>query len=182
MIRTSLTHPIRIDPLPVGNGLLGLTFCPGKRARSLYGPPWDRDLGADLDAIRGWGASLIVTLMERSELDRFRVPDLPERASERGIGWVHLPIIDGDIPRAPFLSAWPAARADLLRRLDAGGRVLIHCRGGLGRTGVLAAMLLMERGAGAGEAIRRVRAARPGSVENERQELFLAAYQPGGAV
>lgn len=33
MIRTSLTHPIRVDALPVAGGLLGLTFCPGKRKR-----------------------------------------------------------------------------------------------------------------------------------------------------
>lgn len=181
MIRTSLTHPIRIDPLAVGGGLLGLTFCPGKRANSLYGPPWDRDLGADLDAVRDWGAHLIITLMEQFELDRFRVPDLPERAAERGIGWTHLPIIDGDVPRDPFLSVWPSARADLLRRLDAGERILIHCRGGLGRTGVLAAMLLMEHGAGPAEAIARVRAAREDTVENEQQERFLTTYQPGGA-
>lgn len=180
MIRTSFTHPIRIDPLPVGNGLLGLTFCPGKKADSLYGAPWDRDLEIDLDAVRDWGASLVVTLMERFELDRFQVQDLPERSAERGMGWMHLPIVDGDVPRVPFLSSWPTARTDLLRRLDAGERILIHCRGGLGRTGVLAAMLLMEHGAGAEKAIRQVRAARPDTIENGGQERFLATYPSEG--
>lgn len=55
-MRTSASHPIRIDPLPVGNGVLGLTFCPGKKARSLYGAPSDRDLDTDLAAVRDWGA------------------------------------------------------------------------------------------------------------------------------
>jgi hypothetical protein len=50
-MRTSTTHPIRIDPLPVGNGHLGLTFCPGKRGDSVYGAPWARDLETDLTAI-----------------------------------------------------------------------------------------------------------------------------------
>jgi len=35
MIRTSLTHPIRVDAVPARNGLLGLTFCPGKHEDSL---------------------------------------------------------------------------------------------------------------------------------------------------
>jgi hypothetical protein len=38
-MRTSETHPIRIDALPVGNGQIGLTFCPGKRGDSVFGLP-----------------------------------------------------------------------------------------------------------------------------------------------
>lgn len=56
-MRTSETHPLR-----VGNGLLGLTFCPGKRGDSVYGAPWARDLDTDLSAIRGWGAGLSVSV------------------------------------------------------------------------------------------------------------------------
>jgi len=59
MIRTSLTHPIRVDALPVAGGLLGLTFCPGKHGDSLTGAPWARDLDMDLRALRDWGARLI---------------------------------------------------------------------------------------------------------------------------
>lgn len=60
---TSLSDPIRPDPLPVGprGGLLGITLCPGKHGPNLTGGHWARDLAADLDAIRDWGATAVLT-------------------------------------------------------------------------------------------------------------------------
>ena len=176
MIRTSQTHPIRVDSTPVRNGLLGLTFCPGKHGDSLNGAPWARDLDADLRALRDWGAGLILTLIEPHEFGLLRVQDLGARVAAQGMSWAHLPIRDVDVPAAPFLSGWPAVRANLLSRLDAGERVIVHCRGGLGRAGLVAALLLMERGLEAEAAIRTVRAARPGAIETAAQERYVRAY------
>lgn len=177
-MRTSTTHPIRIDPLPVGNGQLGLTFCPGKRGDSVYGAPWARDLETDLTAIRAWGAKMIVTLMELFEFDLLGVPELPDRVIGHEMSWTRLPIRDVDVPAAPFDAVWPAVRADLMRRLDAGERIVLHCRGGLGRTGIVAALLLIEHGADPEAAIRQVRKARPGAIETEKQEAYVRAYRP----
>lgn len=177
-MRTSETHPLRVDPLPVGNGLLGLTFCPGKRGDSVYGDPWARDLETDLAAIRAWGATLVVTLMERFEFDLLGVPDLPDRVASHGMGWAHLPIRDVDVPDAAFDAVWPELLLELGRRLHAGERVLLHCRGGLGRTGLVAALLLIEEGAAPEDAIRSVRAARPGAIETRAQEDYVRAYAP----
>ena len=85
MIRTSQTHPIRVDAVPVRNGLLGLTFCPGKHGDSLNGAPWARDLDTDLRALRDWGAGLILTLIEPHEFRLLRVPDLGARVAARQI-------------------------------------------------------------------------------------------------
>ena len=177
-MRTSETHPLRVDPLPVGNGLLGLTFCPGKRGDSVYGAPWERDLDTDLAAIRDWGAGLVVTLMERFEFDLLGVPDLPDRVLSHGMGWAHLPIRDVDVPDPAFDAVWPELLLDLSRRLHHGERVLLHCRGGLGRTGLVAGLLLIEHGEDPETAIRRVRAARPGAIETARQERYVRDYAP----
>jgi protein-tyrosine phosphatase len=177
-MRTSETHPIRIDPLPVGNGLVGLTFCPGKRGDSVHGDPWARDLDTDLTAIRDWGAGLVVTLMERFEFDLLGVPDLPDRVSATGMSWTHLPIRDVDVPDAAFDAVWPEIFLDLSRRLHVGERVLLHCRGGLGRTGLVASLLLIEEGLDPEAAIRAVRAVRPGTIETRAQEDYVRAYAP----
>jgi len=52
--RTSLTDPLRIAELPVAaaGGMVGVTFCPGKRGDSVFGRPWARDLDADLDVVQ----------------------------------------------------------------------------------------------------------------------------------
>mgnify|MGYP003345722415 CR=1 FL=1 len=51
------------------------------------------------------------------------------------------------------------------RLLRAGANVPVHCKGGLGRAGMMAARLLVELGQPADEAIRAVRRARPGAIE-----------------
>ncbi len=60
--------------------------------------------------------------------------------------WHHLPIIDADIPREPFDAAWPQVGPVLRAHLAAGHRIVLHCLGGLGRTGTIAARLLIEMG------------------------------------
>jgi protein-tyrosine phosphatase len=61
-------------------------------------------------------------------------------------------------------------------RLDAGQRVLIHCRGSLGRTRLVAGLVLVERGFDARSAIHRVRAARPHAIETAAQERFVLRW------
>jgi ADP-ribosyl-[dinitrogen reductase] hydrolase len=173
MIRTSLTHPIRVDALPVAGGLLGLTFCPGKHGDSLNGAQWARDLETDLAALKAWGAGLVVTLMERHEFASLRVPDLDLRVRAYGMTWVHLPIPDQGVPGGAFSVAWPNVREELLSHLTSGGRVVLHCRGGLGRTGLVAAVLLIEAGMAQDDAIRAVRSVRPRAIETVEQVCFV---------
>ena len=80
MVRTSITHPLRIDDLPLGNGRLGITFCPGKKGDSVFGAAWDRDLDLDMDAIKGWGANAVLSLIEDYEFEMLGVPKLGEAA------------------------------------------------------------------------------------------------------
>jgi ADP-ribosyl-[dinitrogen reductase] hydrolase len=51
---------------------------------------------------------------------------------------------------------------------------VVHCKGGLGRTGMFAARILIElEGLGADEASARCREVRPGTVETAGQERYL---------
>lgn len=58
-----------------------------------------------------------------------------------------------------------------------GGKVLVHCRGGLGRAGTVAACLLVESGVAPSEAIRKVRTARSGAIETREQQRYVMAYR-----
>ena len=53
---------------------------------------------------------------------------------------------DDCAPEAPFAAAFASHKADLLARLAAGQTLAIHCRGGSGRTGLMAAILLLGSG------------------------------------
>lgn len=100
MVRTSHTHPLRIDALPLANGQLGITFCPGKKCDSVYGAAWDRDLDLDIDAIKSWGANAVLTLLKKHEFELLSVPNLGDAFKARGIEWFQLAIRDLDVPRA----------------------------------------------------------------------------------
>jgi ADP-ribosyl-[dinitrogen reductase] hydrolase len=57
----------------------------------------------------------------------------------------------------------------LQAQLCAGETIGLHCGAGLGRTGTVAALILIERGFTPSEAIAAVRRARPGAIETAAQ-------------
>ncbi|TCO71124.1 cyclin-dependent kinase inhibitor 3 family protein [Rhodovulum euryhalinum] len=169
--RTSLTHPLQIAEVRAGPGLgrIGITFCPGKQDPAAATGAWARDLATDLDAIAAWGARLVLTLVEPAELVALKVPDLGAESVARGLDWRHLPIADYSVPTPAFEAAWQADGRDIRAILRGGGDVLVHCKGGLGRAGMIAARLLAELGMAPDAAIRAVRRARPGAIETPSQ-------------
>lgn len=182
MKRTSLSHPLRIDAVHAGqnDGQIGLTFCPGKKQPNAMTGSWDRELAPDLEAIRHWGASHLLTLIEPFEFDELQVSHLGLEAVRRGLSWHHLPIVDDSIPDERFLQAWPAVGQSLRQSLMEGHRVVVHCKGGLGRAGTVACMLLLELepNLSVNDALARVRQARPGAVYVQAQEQFLKQRYP----
>jgi len=140
-----------------------------------------RDLRVDLDAIRGWGAVALVTLIEDGEFALLKVTDLGRLARELGLDWHHLPIRDVSVPGEPFESGWRTSGPALLGRLRRGERIVVHCRGGLGRSGLVAAKMLVELGVAPRDAINRVRAVRRGAIETPEQEVYvLRSHTDGG--
>ncbi|MCC5986518.1 MAG: ADP-ribosylglycohydrolase family protein [Pararhodobacter sp.] len=176
MVRTSITHPLRIDALPLGSGQLGITFCPGKQGASEFGADWARDLDIDMDAIKAWGADAVLTLIEDHEFEMLSVAGLGAAVKARGIEWHRFPIRDLDIPTPAATARWRALSPGLHQIIERGGRVVVHCRGGLGRAGLIAALLLVERGLSGPEAIAQVRAARPGAIETAEQARWLTEH------
>ena len=180
--KTSQSHPLIINevPIPEAGGSIGLTFCPGKKGDSMYSGRWDRDLTLDLAAIQAFGAKALVTLMEDHEFESISVPiaQLAEKAKECGLEWHHLPIADVSTPDVRFEDSWIYSGLRLRTLLARGGNIVVHCHGGLGRTGMIGARLLVEFGDQPGVAVRRVREARPGSIETSAQEKYIENCQP----
>ena len=177
---TSENSPIRVDAVTPGDGQgrIGVTLCPGKTDPAGISGAWARDLDTDLDAIRRWGATAVVSLITDEEIDRLSVRDLPEAVRDRHMEWCHAPIPDGMPPGADFEEAWTAAGEAIRDRLRLGFDVLVHCKGGLGRAGTVAARLLVELGTRPDDAIGRVRDVRRGAIENEFQEAHVAQCAP----
>lgn len=175
MARTSASDPIRIAdvPYPDSSGLIGVTFCPGKKQRNGMSGHWHRDLTTDLNAIAAWGASTVITLVEDSELVELGVAPLASEVLRRKMRWLHLPIVDRCAPDAAWDRQWSEIRRALHDDLHGGQRILVHCKGGLGRAGTVAARLLIEAGMSPPTAITTVRKHRPRAIETVSQEQYV---------
>jgi protein tyrosine phosphatase (PTP) superfamily phosphohydrolase (DUF442 family) len=177
--KTSVTDPLQIQSVEVleTGGLIGMTICPGRKGPSLAGGSWDRDLSLDLEVVRAWQPEIVLALLEDHEYAFLGIPHFRAAVLRAGLPWVFAPIVDGGIPSADFRETWTSLGPQVRAILQRGGRVLIHCRAGLGRTGMLAAMLLVELGEDAESAIRRVRAARANTIETRAQETYVRQHE-----
>ncbi|MBI2392014.1 MAG: dual specificity protein phosphatase family protein [Deltaproteobacteria bacterium] len=181
-VRTSKTHPLKVDWLDLpGTERVGLTFAPGKKIGSARGAPWDRDLDLDLDALVALEVGALVCLLEDHELAAFGLRELVPRAVARSIEVLRFPIPDGGVPHD--LEAVEQLLAAIEERLIAGRRVVIHCMGGLGRTGTIAGCHLVRRGVAPDEALAALRRVRdPDCPENQRQRDFIARFAGRGVL
>lgn len=172
MMRSSnFDGPLHIDAVAApGDGLIGMVHCPGRCAA-----PWHRDLRADLAAIEAWGADALVSLLEGREFDRLGVATFPQAILATNLAWHHIPIPDMQVPGSAAMAAWARSGPVILDTLRDGGRIALHCAAGLGRTGTVAAKILVSLGVPPDEAIARVRQARPGTIETAGQEAFVRA-------
>jgi ADP-ribosyl-[dinitrogen reductase] hydrolase len=177
----SVVSPLRIDAVavPGTGGLIGMTGCPGKDEYAGIGiasGPWKRDLDDDLEVIIAWGAQALVSLIEDYEFVLLDVPEFPEKVRALGIPWFHLPVVDLDVPDKRFDEMWETAGKELRRILADGGKIVLHCRAGLGRTGTIAARLLIEFGMDPREAVAKVRQSRPGAIQTRAQEEYVLIF------
>jgi ADP-ribosyl-[dinitrogen reductase] hydrolase len=179
MIRTSETHRHGSTPSTRVQGAAQLAS-PSHRASRIatFGGPWARDLTEDLDAIAAWNAKSVVTLIEPHEFLLLAISDLGAEVQRRGMEWLHLPIRDVGTPGPKFEEQWPAHSKRLRQRLDEGENIVVHCRGGLGRAGMISARLVVKSGVEPNAAIERVRAARPGAIETPQQEEWVRSGWP----
>ncbi|WP_148881906.1 protein-tyrosine phosphatase family protein [Thermococcus aciditolerans] len=104
----------------------------------------------------------IVVLVEEHEL-----PYSLGEWEKRGVEVLHSPIEDF---AAPSLSQLLEILRWIEARVEEGKKVLIHCMGGLGRSGTVAvAWVMYSKGLPLREALKMVRRIRPGAVEVEEQ-------------
>lgn len=108
-----------------------------------------------VDVVRDWAPDLVVSMCEAHEM--------PDNLWD-GFTRRHVPVVDYGVPVG---DAWGAVEAEILEILRRGGRVLVHCKGGCGRSGM--AVLRVMTAAGEPKALDRLRSVRPCAVETEAQ-------------
>lgn len=164
-----------IYPFDALGGTLALSPIPGRT----------RHYGADRDRLLSWRPDIVLTMCEMAELARKGSAGLGEDVVAHGGLWLHLPVADFDVPKTAD-AAWEAISRQVRATLGRGGRVLIHCFGGCGRSGMAALRLLVDSGMAPDAALVTLRRARPCAVETDAQMVWathgrITAARAGGA-
>jgi protein-tyrosine phosphatase len=166
-------HPLYPLAIPGQIGMLLLTPCPGTA---------DVDLESAIGDLKAAGAKAVLTLMSEHELQQNNVEALPEQCRENGVDWFHLPIADDDAPAEAFSTAWHEARSNVHQLLDEGHAVAIHCKGGSGRTGLVAGQILVERGVRLTDAILLVQSVRPKAFQHAVHRAYVERLAASASV
>lgn len=149
------SHPFDKLPLSTGGALI-FTPCPGTKGASL---------SDSLAQLKAAGAEAVITLMTNEEMVRNGVAALPEACRSTQLQWFHFPIEDDASPGEEFRLAWEAGKSRVFEILDRSGTVAIHCKGGSGRTGLMAAIALCERGMHHDQILDQVTLLRPNALK-----------------
>jgi ADP-ribosyl-[dinitrogen reductase] hydrolase len=186
----SVSNPLRVDWLNVADlavpGQLGRTFLPGKNHLGVSGVRHARSADADCERLRTvYGIDVLVLLNEDHEIDRFvnhpppphGPQDLFASLSTHHIELLRLPIPDSETPSETQISAVRALLAQIVGALRTGRRVAVACRGGIGRTGTVLALALIELGCSPVNAIQRVRLMKPKCIDPGRQEEYVRTWK-----
>lgn len=133
-------------------------------------------LDDDIRAYRLLGIDKLVCLLAPEEILEFGLSDERIRCGQHGIGFVGYPIVDRALPADTGFT-------DLVRRVHddivGGLSVSVHCRVGIGRSGMLAGCVLKEFGFSTEEAISHISAARGTAIPDTEEQLnYVRMYAP----
>ncbi|MFN7222526.1 MAG: protein-tyrosine phosphatase family protein [Paracoccaceae bacterium] len=150
---------LSIAEIPALEGTLALSPMPGR----------DGHYDTDLADVIAWRPDLVITMTSKLELAAKGAASLPTDLATAGIAWTHLPVPDFGTPKAETNALWPETSARTRHVLATGGKILVHCMGGCGRSGMAVLRLLTDAGEDADEALARLRKARPCAIETKAQ-------------
>lgn len=154
-------HPIFPLNLKNSTAKIILIPCPGYKTV---------EMTLALQQLKNNGAIALVTLMTSSELSLLQLENIGESVKSLGMEWFHLAIEDDCSPESEFLDQWTLVGPQIHQLLNKGNTIAIHCKGGSGRTGLIAGQILLERGENLESVISSIQALRPNAfILNEHQ-------------
>ncbi|MBL7899265.1 MAG: dual specificity protein phosphatase family protein [Crocinitomicaceae bacterium] len=157
-------NPYAVYKFPMKHSYIALSPLPGRV-----------DLEEDMQTITANEITSVVTLVSNEELEKYKVPTLLEKYSEHNLQLLHSPIPDYGLPtpeQMKTILVW------VHKKIKAKENVLIHCVGGLGRSGtVMAVYAKAYLGKTGQEAIDYVRSIRGAdAIETAEQQNFVISW------
>ena len=153
-----------IFDLNAGGGVLGICQMPGRGG----------DFASDLRVIASWRPNFVISVVQVPELLAAKADRIEHEVQELRAQWRLFPVMDYGVPCADTQVSWPALAQEAADCLQSKGRVLVHCQGGCGRSGMVLLRLMIMYGEPPEAALERLRRVRPCAVETEGQRAWAA--------
>ena len=126
-------------------------------------------------AWRAAGIDMVVSLLEREEAADLILEGEAAAAAASGIDFTTFPIPDRGVPATRESVAHLADH--IVDALEAGKNVAVHCRQGIGRSGMIVGAVLMSAGKNVSDALTTIRETRGVDVpETEEQQRWLRDF------
>ena len=158
---------ISISWIPIGKkNLLGVSQFPGKNLQNIF------DLSSflkDLQIIKKQKVKIVVSLLPENEKNKLGLDDLIWSKEE--VEYIQFPINDFSVPPKKKFNELKKLISFIKENLMLSKYVLIHCNGGKGRSGMIAALVL--KAMKEKDPIKKVREKVIGAIETEEQEIFV---------
>ena len=158
---------ISISWIPIGKkNLLGVSQFPGKNLQNIF------DLSSflkDLQIIKKHKVKIVVSLLPDNEKNKLGLDDLIWSKEE--VEYIQFPINDFSVPPKKKFNELKKLISFIKENLMLSKYVLIHCNGGKGRSGMIAALVL--KAMKEKDPIKKVREKVIGAIETEEQEIFV---------
>ena len=158
---------ISISWIPIGKkNLLGVSQFPGKNLQNIF------DLSSfskDLQIIKKQKIKIVVSLLPDNEKNKLGLDDLIWSKEE--VEYIQFPINDFSVPPKKKFNELKKLISFIKENLMLSKHVLIHCNGGKGRSGMIAALVL--KAMKEKDPIKKVREKVIGAIETEEQEIFV---------
>nr|XP_005495260.1 cyclin-dependent kinase inhibitor 3 [Zonotrichia albicollis] len=166
-----ITPRLSLSPL-YSSEFLGLCSLPGCRFKDIR-----RNLQKDIGELKSCGIQDVFVLCTRGELSKYRVPNLIDTYQQHGMCVHHHPIPDGN---APDIATCCKILEELRACLENKQKTMIHCYGGLGRSCLVAACLLLQLSDTLApqqviESLRKLRGS--GAIQTIKQYNFLHDFR-----
>lgn len=132
-------------------------------------------LESEMTAWHRDGIDTVVSLLEPAEEHALDLVHERDAVEGQGMHFVSIPLADRSVP--PSRTAFSRELEKLDRELTGGRNLAVHCRQGVGRTGIVAACLLTGRGIAPVAAVAGLSAARGIVIpETEEQRHWIEEF------
>jgi protein-tyrosine phosphatase len=132
----------------------------------------------EIDAWRRAGLNTVLSLLEPAEVSELDLGSEPALCASRGIEFLSFPIPDRGVPASA--ATFDSFLAPLVERLRKDASLSVHCRAGIGRSGLTVACILVRAGIPYPLTFPAISRARRVKVpDTEEQELWVRRFAAG---